>query len=394
MEILTRDFTYHLPEDRIALYPATSRDQSKLLVFKDNTISHHKFQSIANHLPAGSLLVFNNTKVIPARLKFVKPTGAEIEVFLLENTGLNTSNSAIWKCTIGNKKRWSLGQSLGVQQAGKQLSATLIDANENLVKLEWSAADSFESTLKYFGETPLPPYIHRQAEASDVERYQTVYSEVAGAVAAPTAGLHFTPQILEQLAAGGFDLEYFTLHVGAGTFKPITTEVATDHAMHAEKVSVSLHHLEQLIKHKGRAVAVGTTSARVLESLYWHAVKVLDNSTLDPSQWNIDQTTPYLFSRELPDALEAFNNLKSRMVNANRTTISGSTSIYIYPGYSFRTVKALVTNFHQPNSTLLLLIAALVGPQWKKIYAEALENKYRFLSYGDSSLLFPVNQIR
>ncbi|HQQ82226.1 MAG TPA: S-adenosylmethionine:tRNA ribosyltransferase-isomerase [Cyclobacteriaceae bacterium] len=393
--ILTKDYTYDLPQDRIALQPLAQRDQSKLLVYKKGRISHQNFSQLVDLLPDKCRLFFNNTKVIQARFLFQKSTGATIEVFLLSPfpadtllaTALGVSGSATWLCTVGNLKRWTDGVMLEMDQAGIKLTAKLLDREQGLVQFDWQPNDlSFGEVIHRSGVMPLPPYIHRKSTAMDTERYQTVYSQVEGAVAAPTAGLHFTPTIMDQLRDSGRTIDFVALHVGAGTFKPIKTENALDHTMHAEQIVINRKNVENMAGGK-QIVAVGTTSMRTLESLYWYAV-ALDEQPDAPFQVKSD--FPYQHHRHLPGRSEAAYILLRAMRRRGTDTLTGSTSLYVHPGYSFRMCDALVTNFHQPGSTLLLLIAAFVGPDWKRVYQEALDHGYRFLSYGDSSLLMPI----
>jgi S-adenosylmethionine:tRNA ribosyltransferase-isomerase len=382
------EYTYELPAGRIALHPLEQRDQSKLLVYKEGRIEHKLFGQIADLLPVNSLLVMNNTRVIPARLIFKKATGAAIEIFLLNpiypstlvQQAMLARGSSTWQCTIGNARRWTEGTTLELPNGDKMIHAELIDRSKSVVRLTWSGDLTFAEVITNIGETPLPPYLKRDAEESDKTRYQTVYAMHEGAVAAPTAGLHFTDQLLDKLRAKGILPSYVTLHVGAGTFMPVKTHNAIDHTMHEEQVIVSRQLVEDLIG--GRTiVAVGTTSLRVLESIYWFGCKLENESHTD---FVISQGDPYQM-RSL-DVRKSLRNVLE--VFGDTDTIAGRTSIYIYPGYKFHLCDVLVTNFHQPGSTLMLLVAAFIGPDWKRVYAEALANGYRFLSYGDSSLLF------
>lgn len=436
MDLLTADFTYNLPEDRIALFPSAQRDQSKLLVYKNGTLEDTLFKNITEYLPKANMLVFNNSRVIPARLKFKKESGAGIEIFLLnpiaqatetELSNLRASlktplfpslreekkvhqaegmglipqkersiemplhNSAQWVCTIGNKKRWTRDSILRVVKSDVEIQARLIDRENSIVQFLWSGNKTWEEILLLIGDTPLPPYIKRDTVESDKERYQTVYSSPTGAVAAPTAGLHFTPEILEKLISCGFSTDFITLHVGAGTFQPIKAEKATDHRMHEEKIIFTKENLENLIEHGDKIICVGTTSCRSLESLYWFGVKLL--STKGQIEFNVDQSFPYQYRGSLPSRMECLTLILDYMSRHNIKELIGATSIFIYPGYKFKMTDGLITNFHQPNSTLLLLIASLVGDDWKRIYRFALEKNYRFLSYGDSSLLLPFRYL-
>ena len=386
-------YTYNLPSDKIATHPVNNRDESKLLVYNQGKIQHAVFKSLADFLPLNSLLIFNDTKVIPARIHFKKNTGSEIEIFLLSpirpstlmaDVMLNTSQCT-WQCTIGNLKRWKDGLVLVKELKGISLHAILINRNEGLVEFSWHTQQSFAEVITILGATPLPPYIKREASEDDAIRYQTIYSQYEGAVAAPTAGLHFTEQLFESLLSLGIEKDFLTLHVSAGTFQPIKTENALEHTMHNEQMVVSRLTIQNLLKENKFIIPIGTTAMRTLESLYWFGVKLRE----DPeSKFQINQNDPYL-KRDLPSQEEALNSILTHMENHNVTTITGSTSIYIYPGYKFKICNGLITNFHLPGSTLILLVAAFIGDDWKKVYQEALQTNYRFLSYGDSSLLIP-----
>jgi S-adenosylmethionine:tRNA ribosyltransferase-isomerase len=392
-EILIKDYWYELPPDRIALYPLPERDQSRLLVYKDGIIRHSKFIQLSSFLPPGSTLFFNNTRVIPARLYFQKKTGATIELFLLNpvwpgtlvQQAMETKQSNRWACTIGNLKRWTEGTILTKSINNLSVTARLIDRDAGIVEFNWTPAElSFAEIITQTGLTPLPPYLRRQAEESDRHRYQTVYSNHEGAVAAPTAGLHFTNRVLEELRNCGHKIEFLTLHVSAGTFQPVKAENAVEHPMHSEQVIVSRQNIKELLS-ASSVIAVGTTSIRTMESLYWYGIKLLK----DPTQsFEVTQFDPYQLPGEAPmsKALEAILN---KMENESIDSLTGETSIMIMPGYTFKVADALITNFHQPGSTLMLLVAAFAGDDWKQIYNDALQNDYRFLSYGDSSLLFP-----
>ena len=393
MEILIKDYLYELPEERIALYPLPERDQSKLLVYKDGAIEHSKFTKLSSFLPAKSTLFFNNTRVIPARLYFQKETGATIELFLLSpvwpgtliQQAMESKQSNRWVCTIGNLKRWPDGTKLTKGIHNLTISARLIDREAGIVEFHWTPAElSFAEIISQIGLTPLPPYLKRQAEESDRLRYQTVYSHLEGAVAAPTAGLHFTDRILEVLKSQEHKIEFLTLHVGAGTFQPVKVENAFEHPMHCEQVIVTSQNIMELVS-ANPTIAVGTTSLRTLESLYWYGVKLINDPSL---AFEITQFDPYQLPSRI-SKLKALEAIQKKMEIENLESITGETSIMIMPGYDFKVADALITNFHQPGSTLMLLVAAFVGSDWKDIYNEALKNDYRFLSYGDSSLLFP-----
>ena len=395
MELYTRDFTYELPENKIALYPAAQRDQSKLLYYHNGTIDHHTFQDITALIETGTMLVFNNSKVIPARLRLKNSTGATIEVFLLQPGDKLLSAQELmqrpspvqWICTIGNKKKWKTGAQLHSASNGITLNAKLIDELNNVVEFEFSGASSWAEVVSHLGDTPLPPYIKRESESTDNERYQTVYSSVNGAVAAPTAGLHFTPEVLEALHKKGIKREYLTLHVSAGTFMPIKSAVATEHNMHSESIFFTEENIRNLLQHPAKIIAVGTTSCRSLESLYWYGVKLLREG--HDAAFEINQYYPYSQTGNLPSRSESLRKILDVMHLKGVQVVMGHTSIYIYPGYRFQMLDGLITNFHQPNSTLLLLIAALIGDDWHQVYHSALAHDYRFLSYGDSSLLIP-----
>lgn len=394
MELYTRDFTYDLPQDRIALFPAPERDGSKLLYYNQGEMQHRMFREITELIAPGTMLVFNNSRVIPARLHFITSTGATIEVFLLHPADKNQrahelmqeTSPVRWACTIGNKKRWKPGITLQATKGDITVKATLFNDADNLVQFDFTEGKVWAEVVHAMGDTPLPPYIKREAQQSDNERYQTVYSSVQGAVAAPTAGLHFTSEILTRLANQGVAMEYLTLHVGAGTFLPIKSDVATEHPMHEESLFFSRDNIQNLLNQKESIIAVGTTSCRSLESLYWYGVKLLTEGDVP---FEIDQQYAARFSGYLPTRSESLQKILDFMQRKEADVVIGHTSIYIYPGYKFKMMDGLVTNFHQPNSTLLLLIAALLGDDWRKVYASALANNYRFLSYGDSSLLIP-----
>lgn len=390
----SKEFIYHLPDDRIALYPLRHRDQSKLLVYQQGNISHRHFYELPQLLSVHSTLFFNNTAVIPARLHFFKKTGGKVEVLLLNPVtidqplalAMGTSGRTQWKCTIGNAKRWKEGTTLIEIKNKVNLKATLLHKADGLIDFEWQPADlTFAEIVEHFGHVPLPPYLHRQEEPEDKERYQTIYALQKGAVAAPTAGLHFTEAIIQKLKERGVIIDFLTLHVGAGTFQPIKTEHAPDHTMHAEQIVVTRQNIETLLLADRQIIAVGTTSMRTLESLYWYGVKLARGAK---PNFLISQDDPQKLSLfPLPSCQEALGTVMSSL--EENQPLVGSTSIYIYPGYKFKVCKGLITNFHQPGSTLMLLVAAFAGPDWRKIYREALAGDYRFLSYGDSSLILP-----
>lgn len=365
---------------------------SKLLVYRDGRITHSKFLSLADHLPGNTFLFLNNTKVIPARLHFQKSTGAVIEIFLLHPLqpsvvpaeAMASSGGCAWKCAIGNLRRWRPGTALRMMVRDTVLEAQLTDKPAGIVCFTWTGRYTFAEILQAAGEMPLPPYIKRNAGAVDRERYQTIYSHYDGAVAAPTAGLHFTDTVFAKLRAKKIGHDFLTLHVSAGTFQPVKTENPDEHLMHEEQLIVTRRNVQNLIADQRMITAVGTTSMRTLESLYWFGAKLLE----DPdSEFTISQSDAATLSA--PPMLEALTAVARHMDCHHLDALVGNTSIFIRPGYDFKVCKALITNFHQPASTLIMLVAAFIGEDWRKIYEEALQNDYRFLSYGDSSLLIP-----
>lgn len=396
-----KDFTYLLPEERIAKYPLAERDASKLIIYKDKNISEDIYRNIADHIPPNTLLVFNDTKVVEARLLFQKSTGGVIEIFCLEphehysdiTTAMLQHDKVLWRCLIGGASKWKHGQILekSVQHNGKKL---ILEARycskENdsfIIELSWNDQSlTFAEVLPLFGAIPLPPYIKREAELSDAERYQTVYAHYEGSVAAPTAGLHFTDHVFGKLKEKKIDTDFITLHVGAGTFKPVKSETMHQHEMHAEHFTVTRSFVQNLLDHPDRhIVAVGTTSLRTLESLYWLGVNQSTDhgrKTMEISQWEV-----YDRHEKIP-VKQALNNLLRTMDENAMDILTAKTQIIIAPGYQFNIAKGLVTNFHQPQSTLLLLVAAFIGDDWRKVYDYALANHFRFLSYGDGSLLW------
>lgn len=397
--IAISDFSYELPEERIAKYPLAERDQSKLLHYAQGEISNKKFADLPGLLTNKELLVFNNTKVIQARIEFHRSTGARVEVFCLEPASTSDYESVFqargsisWKCLVGNLKKWKedkLEKKLTINGAAVALTAQKLEKFNDgmLIMFSWTGDYTFSEVLEASGTIPIPPYLNRDTEEIDLSRYQTVYSKHKGSVAAPTAGLHFTPQILEKLRENGASTAEVTLHVGAGTFKPVKTEDVADHEMHTEHFSVTLSALKMLERSSGNIIAVGTTSMRTLESLYWYGVRIVVEG--EP-HWEkaIQQWEPYTQIVEI-SAKESLNAIISYLESRNLSEVSASTQILIVSTYQVRMIKGLITNFHQPQSTLLLLISALVGNRWRDIYNYALEHSYRFLSYGDSSLLLP-----
>lgn len=401
-----KDYNYSLPDERIAKFPLAQRDHSKLLLYKHGEVSEDVFYNIPNHLPEGALMVFNNTKVIQARLHFRKSTGALIEVFLLEpylpadyEQMFQTTGVCSWLCMIGNLKKWK-GETLRRSFEVKGREVTLCaDRREDVgksyrVDFTWDDNTvSFAELLDSVGELPIPPYLNRETQESDKTTYQTVYSKIKGSVAAPTAGLHFTSDVLASLDAHGIDREEVTLHVGAGTFKPVKSEEILDHEMHTEYICVHRQTLEKLIKHNACAIAVGTTSVRTLESLYYMGVKLEKSLDLSEEELHVCQWEPYegetceMAASVTP--LKAIQNILAYLDRHSLNSLHSSTQIIIAPGYEYKIVKMLVTNFHQPQSTLLLLVSAFLHGDWHKIYDYALAHDFRFLSYGDSSLLIP-----
>ena len=400
-EIKIEDYNYALPEERIAKFPIARRDHSKLLIYRHGEVSEDIFYHLPEHLPEGALMVFNNTKVIQARLHFRKPTGALIEIFLLEPAQpadyeqmFQTRERCQWLCLVGNQKKWKDG-ALTITNGSLTITATRKgeQGTSQLIEFEWSVTDgtmSFAEIIDQLGELPIPPYLNRETQESDKTTYQTVYSKIKGSVAAPTAGLHFTDEVLADIDRRGIEREELTLHVGAGTFKPVKSQTIGDHPMHTEYVAVRRHTLERLLAHNCEVVAVGTTSVRTLESLYYMGLKVLQNPDIQEDQLHVNQWEPYDDVRcQKEDVRSVIQALLDWMARRDLTVLHSSTQIIIAPGYDYKIVKMLVTNFHQPQSTLLLLVSAFVKGDWHKIYDYALAHDFRFLSYGDSSLLIP-----
>jgi S-adenosylmethionine:tRNA ribosyltransferase-isomerase len=394
------DYYYDLPEERIAQHPVRERDKSKLLIYDGKNISSDTFTNLDSHIPGQSLLVFNNTRVIRARLLFRKKSGALIEVFCLEPLAPSVyeesfaSNGPVeWKCIIGNLKKWKTGtlnMEFHIMGKAYEILATKVRPEGDVwrIRFIWNNPElCFSDVIEVAGHIPLPPYITREDEQDDTIRYQTVYSTVNGSVAAPTAGLHFTEELIQRLLKKGIQKTGITLHVGAGTFQPVRTKYISDHEMHSEHFFITLKTLKYLNKHTGKIIAVGTTSVRTLESLYWLGVQSINNPRVNISDMKVDQWEPYDSDPEisLPVSISALSTL---MHDNKLSEIKASTKIIIVPGYKFRVINGMITNFHQPGSTLLLLISAWTGKNWLKIYDYALKNGFRFLSYGDSSLLF------
>lgn len=397
--IAISEYSYELPDERIAKYPLAERDLSKLLYYNGKTIENKQFTDLTSLLNKGDLLVFNNTKVIQARLHFTRATGAKIEVFCLEpadsadyETVFQSKGSIAWKCIVGNLKKWKedkLEKKLNINGTATTLYAQRIEqlSDSLVIMFSWEGDFTFSEVLEACGKIPIPPYLHRDTEDIDQNRYQTVYSKHKGSVAAPTAGLHFTPTVIQNLNSKGVEIAELTLHVGAGTFKPVKAENVADHEMHTEHFTANLSAIKKLREHLGHVISVGTTSLRTLESLYWYGVRVLRSGSPNFEK-AIEQWEPYQHT-ENHSAKEALDALISFLEAKDMSELHASTQIIIVGEYKLRMIKGLITNFHQPQSTLLLLVSALVGSKWKDIYQHALDNDYRFLSYGDSSLLMP-----
>ena len=406
------DYNYPLPDERIAKFPIAQRDHSKLLLYKHGEVGEDMFYNLPKYLPKGALMVFNNTKVIQARMHFRKTdangdhTGALIEIFLLEPAEpsdyelmFQTSGHCAWYCLVGNLKKWKGGAlTREIEINGQEITITAtrgpIHGTSHRIDFTWSLNDqSFAEIIDAIGELPIPPYLNRDTQESDKTTYQTVYSKIKGSVAAPTAGLHFTPEVLAAIDAAGIDREELTLHVGAGTFKPVKSEEIEGHEMHTEYISVRRDTIQKLIDHNASAIAVGTTSVRTLESLYYMGIKVLRDPNLSETQLHVSQWEPYDERGGMEDGrcapLDSLKALAEWMDTHDLKVLNSSTQIIIAPGYDYKIVKMLVTNFHQPQSTLLLLVSAFVHGDWHKIYDYALAHDFRFLSYGDSSLLIP-----
>ena len=394
--ISINEYDYPLPEERIAKYPLAERDASKLLVMKDGKIQASQFKHIGDFLPPKALLVFNETKVIRARLQFQKETGSHIEIFCLEpdddyQIAFSSASPVRWKCLVGNSKRWRDGNLQMALHANEQdivLTAKRIEKNDQYSEIEFSWTPlglPFATILEAAGEIPLPPYLHRDAEPEDRDRYQTVFARYDGSVAAPTAGLHFTKPLLERLKAEGFELDEVTLHVGAGTFRPVTTQTIGEHAMHSETIIVRKSLIQNLIKHlNDNIIPVGTTSTRTLESLYWIGM-MLTEQGMALRELHVNQWYPYE-SHSTLSTKEALQKIIDYLERHQLTQIEASTALMIAPSYKMKVITGLITNFHQPKSTLLLLVSALIGDRWKVAYQFALDNGFRFLSYGDSCL--------
>ncbi|MEO8174631.1 MAG: S-adenosylmethionine:tRNA ribosyltransferase-isomerase [Sediminibacterium sp.] len=402
-ELSIKNFTYTLPDERIAKYPLTERDQSKLLIYKDHTITDDHYSNIADHLPVDSLLVFNNTRVVEARLLFEKTNGSKIEIFCLEphekygdiTSAMLQKGKVWWKCLVGGAKKWKEGPLIALIKTESSVITLSAQKKEQLndsylIELSWDAPYmSFAELLHAAGYIPLPPYLNRAVEASDKERYQTIYAKHDGSVAAPTAGLHFTENLFENFRKKNIQHGFVTLHVGAGTFKPVKSETMQDHEMHAEFIDVKKEFIDHLLHQLPKTIIpVGTTSLRTIESLFWLGVKAKLDPLIDAEHLHITQWEPYELAADHITPQDALQALIDWLTKQNTGRLITRTQIIIAPGYQFRIIDALITNFHQPQSTLLLLVAAITGEDWKKIYSYALQNDFRFLSYGDGSLLW------
>ena len=399
-QIRIEEYDYPLPDERIAKFPLAKRDESKLLLYKDGQVSESVFKHIADYLPAGSLLVYNNTRVIQARLLFQKATGARIEVFCLEPVEphdyaliFQQTERCSWICLIGNLKKWKDGlltKKVAIQGEEVILSAEKKESHGDSHRIEFTWNNpkyTFADLLDAAGVLPIPPYLHRETEKSDLVTYQTVYSKIKGSVAAPTAGLHFTPEVLADVDAHGIGREEVTLHVGAGTFKPVKSETIEGHEMHTEFISVRRSSIERIQKNLGKIIAVGTTSVRTLESLYYIGVKLASHPDATSEELVVNQWMPYEAENNRIPVAEALQHILDYLDRHQADKLVTATQIIIAPGYEFKVVRGIITNFHQPKSTLLLLISAFVKGNWRTIYDYALSHDFRFLSYGDSSLL-------
>jgi len=391
------DYNYNLPDDKIAKYPLKQRGDSKLLFFNNSKINDGYFRDLPQVLPEKSLLIFNNTKVVRARMEFFKATGARIEIFCLEPVTpsdyqliFNATQQCTWNCIVGNARKWKDDDLVKeIEIDGKNITIKASKANDfvdtNNIIISWNDSSfSFGDIQEAIGKIPIPPYLNRDSEESDNKTYQTVYSKIKGSVAAPTAGLHFTDEMIDRLKTDNHSTDEVTLHVGAGTFKPVKSDIIGDHPMHTEHFVVELSTIKNLLANIGSIISVGTTSVRTIETLYWLGVMAIENELTEYPllrQWRAYELNQNYRTKESLEALVSF------MEKRQMTKINGATQIIIAPGYKFRVIRGLITNFHQPQSTLLLLISALIGDKWKDIYSYALENNYRFLSYGDSSLI-------
>ena len=399
-EIRIEEFDYPLPDERIAKFPLQKRDESKLLLYRNGEISETIFKHIPEYLPKDALMVFNNTRVIQARLLFQKPTGARIEVFCLEPAQphdyaliFQQTERCSWTCLVGNLKKWKEGvltKKVSIQDETVILQAEKKESHgdSHLIEFSWNNPQyTFADLLDAAGVLPIPPYLHRETQKSDLQTYQTVYSKIKGSVAAPTAGLHFTPEVLADIDAHGIGREEVTLHVGAGTFKPVKSETIEGHEMHTEFISVRRSSIEHIQQNLGKIIAVGTTSVRTLESLYYIGIELEKNPNATSEELMVKQWMPYEEENNRLSVAKALQNILDYLDRRGADKLVTATQIIIAPGYTFKIVRGIITNFHQPKSTLLLLISAFVKGNWRPIYDYALNHDFRFLSYGDSSLL-------
>ena len=402
-DISIQAFDYQLPDSQIAFFPTDQRDDSRLLAYKSQEINHTRFKQLPDLLPENSLLICNNTKVIPARIYIQKSTGTTIEIFLLKPVANHLATQLVmdqqgqcqWECLIGNKKRWKLGEILSkdiiIQDESISLTFEWTDRDSNQIHISWGGGYSFAEILDVIGQMPLPPYMERETEISDQDRYQTIFSNVLGAVAAPTASLHFTPALFDALHKKGINECYLTLHVGAGTFLPVKDGEIRNHPMHREQLIFTKDFIHQILKHKGPFVPVGTTALRGLESLYWSGVWLIEGNEIPETGLIIPKEFAYQTRKEISNE-ESLEALISYLDATNQEAWVAQTELLIMPTYQFHFCDALITNFHQPKSTLLVLVSALIGDAWKSIYKEAIQNQYRFLSYGDACLFFKHQQ--
>lgn len=398
--IFIQDYEYPLPEEKIALFPLSSRDDSKLLVHQSGITKHHTFKDLPKFLPPNGLLIFNNTKVIPARINLTKDSGPKIEVFLLKpiqgdlatQTVLNQESESIWECLVGNKKRWKVNEQIRriIIMDAKEIILTFhwYERNENTIKITWNEPIPFAQILDAVGQIPLPPYMDREVGSEDKNRYQTIFSKESGAVAAPTASLHFSKEVFLGLEKRGIKTSFLTLHVGAGTFLPVKEENVQNHPMHREQLIFSKEFIRNLLDHEGPFIPVGTTSLRALESLYWAGVWLVEGLGIPDMGLNIPKEFPYLPRKRLIQTKDALEKVLAFMQKKGIQEWIISTELLIMPGYDVRFCDAIITNFHQPKSTLLVLVSAIIGNEWKQVYDEALMKDYRFLSYGDACLFF------
>ena len=392
-------YDYHLPDEKIAFFPTKNRDESKLITFRDSEINHHNFKDFPSLISEDSLLIFNNTKVIPARIPLHKSTGGSIEIFLLKPAGNNLSTKStmeqdaevIWECMVGHKKRWKDGEILSseIEIGSKKITLefTWHQRVLNEVKIKWNEQESFHEILQAIGKIPLPPYLDREVQAEDSNRYQTLFSSELGAVAAPTASLHFSEKILETLEKQGVKKSFLTLHVGAGTFLPVKDEDVSKHPMHREQLVFTREIMRELKDHQGPIISIGTTAMRALESLYWSGVWILEGNEVPAAGLILPKEFAYMEFQNTYSNGEVIDAVLDYMADRHLEQWVAETEILIMPGYKFHFCDRLLTNFHQPKSTLLVLVSAFIGPDWKKLYESALANKYRFLSYGDACLL-------